>query len=126
VFWSFLRGPGRLSRLGPEKRPKGIPLVLQGPRYTAGGGANGKYIGNVCEIGQFGGRIGPIRRGNLSKGMGRKAPTFPRGPPDLILRSGPGRAGNRRFWGSKGPLSRQDPLEKVLGEDPHLFQWALR
>ncbi len=32
-----------------------------------------------------------------------------------------------RFWGGlNGPLLRQNPLEKVGGEAPHLFQWVLR
>ncbi len=35
------------------------------------------------------------------------------GPPDLILRSGPGRAGHLRFWRSKGPFPPRIPPEKV-------------
>ncbi len=49
------------------------------------------------------------------------------GAPRLILIPGfwPG-AGKRRILGSNGPLQPQDPLAKVGGEAPHLFQWVLQ
>ncbi len=39
----------------------------------------------------------------------------------------PGRAGLEivDFAGLNGPLLQQNPLEKVGGQAPHLFQWVL-
>jgi hypothetical protein len=59
----------------------------------------------------------PVLRGRLEIVSGA-----PRSPPDLILRSVPGRAENRRqlCWGLSGPLLPQNLLEKVGAKPPTL------